>query len=524
MGAGPRPGPVKGRSGGGWTTPLLLLAVSGGLLLVCSGTSPLYRGHDWTDANTYLTMGRGLLQGAVPYRDLFDHKGPLLYLLYALGAVLHPAGFYGVFVLQMLALAGTLYALYRTARCLGAAPAAALVCACALPVFLLSAGIYYLPDQLDYGGGSAEEFCLPLMAGGLWLWAVGERRGGWSPGGLAGLGVLAGAVFQIKFSLAVFFAGLLLPGGIQPPSRRAGRRLLGLGWCALGFVGSLVPYLLYAGVTHSLGNFVRAYFWFNASYARAAAPSLGALIGRAVSAAWSTVLTTPMLVAALLLFGAGLGILARDGTLCLGPLAAFAAVGAAIFAGRVMPYTLLPLLLSSFFGLVALCQRLPAPPSRRWTAVLLAGLGLAAVWGNQMALSRPFAWRAAPTCQEQMAGRIRSGPWEHPTLLEAGMLSRGFYNQLGLVPEIYYFYVPNVTDEEHPEIVEGQLQAILAQEPDYVILQSRQPLLSPESPPQEERLRRLYEAVLQGYKFVDSIPGTGAVDHLTYHLFQRSTP
>ena len=200
---------MKGRSGGGWTTPLLLLAVSGGLLLVCSGTSPLYRGHDWTDANTYLTMGRGLLQGAVPYRDLFDHKGPLLYLLYALGAVLHPAGFYGVFVLQMLALAGTLYALYRTARCLGAAPAAALVCACALPVFLLSAGIYYLPDQLDYGGGSAEEFCLPLMAGGLWLWAVGERRGGWSPGGLAGLGVLAGAVFQIKFSLAVFFAGLL---------------------------------------------------------------------------------------------------------------------------------------------------------------------------------------------------------------------------------------------------------------------------------------------------------------------------
>ena len=43
------------------------------LLLFCSGTSPLYNGHDWTDANTYLTMGRGLLHGVDVYKRQSVH-------------------------------------------------------------------------------------------------------------------------------------------------------------------------------------------------------------------------------------------------------------------------------------------------------------------------------------------------------------------------------------------------------------------------------------------------------------------
>ena len=140
---------------------LALLLWSALVLLPCSGTSPLYAFHDWTDANTYLTMGRGLLAGAVPYRDLFDHKGPLLYAVYALGAALDPGGFAGVFCLQCLSLALTLYGVYRLALCLGSEPVPALLCACALPLFLLSAGVYYLPDALDYGGGAPRSSACP---------------------------------------------------------------------------------------------------------------------------------------------------------------------------------------------------------------------------------------------------------------------------------------------------------------------------------------------------------------------------
>ena len=93
----------------------------------------------------------------------------------------------------MLALAGTLYALYRTARCLGAAPAAALGCACALPVFLLSAGIYYLRRDLDPAAA------LPYLIGGL-------------AGGLIG-----GKVYR-RLSMALLrrvFAALILYGAVR---------------------------------------------------------------------------------------------------------------------------------------------------------------------------------------------------------------------------------------------------------------------------------------------------------------------
>ena len=53
------------------------------------------------DANIFFTMGKSMLSGKVLYRDVFDHKGPVLYLLYGLGWLLDHTGFIGVFVLEI---------------------------------------------------------------------------------------------------------------------------------------------------------------------------------------------------------------------------------------------------------------------------------------------------------------------------------------------------------------------------------------------------------------------------------------
>ena len=51
---------------------------------VCSLSSPLYAFNTWVDANCFMTVGKSMLYGLVPYRDLYEQKGPLLYALYAL--------------------------------------------------------------------------------------------------------------------------------------------------------------------------------------------------------------------------------------------------------------------------------------------------------------------------------------------------------------------------------------------------------------------------------------------------------
>ena len=505
-----------------WAEPLLFL-LAGALLLFCSGTSPLYVVHDWTDPNTYLTMGRGLLHGAVPYRDLFDHKGPLLYAVFALGALIDPRGFTGVFLLQILSLGAALRSLYRLGL-LVTGRGRAFLCAAALPVFLLSAGVYYLPDRLDYGGASAEEFCLPLIAGALYLSARCEAEGRWSRGRWALLGLTMGCVVQIKFTIALFWVGLLAPVLLGGALRRQWSRLArGVGWGLLGLGGSLVPYLLYGAATGSLDDFARAYFQFNLSYARGDAAGLPALLARTAAEGLGTLRDIPVLAAALALLCLGLPLLkGLPARWRLSVLGGFGGLALAIWAGRVMPYALLPLLLAAHGGLLGMASRLP--PWRLWeragTKLLLAGvLVLLAALQNQMYAHKPLAWSGERTCQEEVAELVRAGPWEEPTILEAGMLSRGFYNQLGQVPRTRFFYLPNVTYSQHPEILDSQRAAILRRETDYVILQSGQPALNREA--MEPGQAMLYQAVRGGYEERAVVRGTGAVDHLYYHIFMR---
>ena len=55
------------------------------VLLLASKSSPLYPFNDWCDANAFFTMGKGLFNGKIIFKDLFEQKGPFLYLIYGIG-------------------------------------------------------------------------------------------------------------------------------------------------------------------------------------------------------------------------------------------------------------------------------------------------------------------------------------------------------------------------------------------------------------------------------------------------------
>ena len=54
------------------------------------------------DSSVFLYIGKRMLEGKLPYRDLFDHKGPILYLIEVLGLCLSPQSTDGVWVLEVL--------------------------------------------------------------------------------------------------------------------------------------------------------------------------------------------------------------------------------------------------------------------------------------------------------------------------------------------------------------------------------------------------------------------------------------
>lgn len=93
---------------------IIFLFVFVSLYIASPGTSPS-NPYIGVDTSVFLTVGSSFSEGALPYRDYFDHKGPLLYYIYAI-AQYDTLGKLGIFVLQTLAWSISVYAVWNTFR------------------------------------------------------------------------------------------------------------------------------------------------------------------------------------------------------------------------------------------------------------------------------------------------------------------------------------------------------------------------------------------------------------------------
>ncbi len=238
--------------------PLLLL-----ILLVAEvllPNSPLWREIPARDSGMFLYMGQQILAGKLPYRDLWDHKPPVVYYLNALALGLAGGSSWGVWLLEFAAI-GLLVALLWS---LMYQPWGM------LPAFLsLLMGVIGLSLALE-GGNFTEEYALPLQAAALYLFGQAEARGRYGWRGVA-IGVAAGLVFFMRQNLV----GLWLALGIyllftHLPRRRWRRLLEPLATMA---AGAAVVFLLVAGffaAHRALGDLWEVAFRYNLVYSGAA--------------------------------------------------------------------------------------------------------------------------------------------------------------------------------------------------------------------------------------------------------------
>lgn len=137
---------------------LLMAAIF--VLLFSYSTSPLYPTYFGNDSAQFQTIGKYWLRGSVPYRDLFDHKGPWIFFMNMLGYWICGSKT-GICLLQILSMWCSLYFLYKTARTTGKNELYGVI------VTLLS--MFFL--FLNYGEANfTEEYCLPfLCASAYWM-------------------------------------------------------------------------------------------------------------------------------------------------------------------------------------------------------------------------------------------------------------------------------------------------------------------------------------------------------------------
>ena len=95
------------------TTAYWLIAFMTVLFMVPHSMAPWGNGNYPTDIGVYMRCAEWIQDGLVMYRDMFDHKGPLVYLIYWLFSLPGPEG---VWLLDMIILFLSLLIIYQMAR------------------------------------------------------------------------------------------------------------------------------------------------------------------------------------------------------------------------------------------------------------------------------------------------------------------------------------------------------------------------------------------------------------------------
>ncbi len=419
-----------------------------GLLLIHSASSPLYVFNDWADPNAFLTVGKGMLQGLVPYRDLFEQKGPLLYLLHGIAYLFDRTGFFGVYLLEVSAMTATLFL-------------SAKLCKRFLPPVLS----WFLPPILSFvmltsrafvSGDSAEELCTPLTLG-LFCLVISNRPG--HPGLTINAdkafwaGFLGGCVLMIKFVLLGGWAGFALTLVVILIIRRQFVKLIEmLAFAALGLFCAVAPWLVYFAWHRALDDFVDTYFLINFKLYDKSTGLMDRLANTwsgAGKSAQSNILITALLVVAVaaILFN-------KPPFKSRGLKAAFlASLSIQLFlsyaGGRDYTYYFLSMAPYAMFGLVAfLAVIVPARPARtrnrRFRQMLVADL-LLVIFGLSLIMSPNLYQsdlRVADYPQFTFAEIINQE--QDASILNYGFLDGGFYTAADITPAFKYFMRNNI--------------------------------------------------------------------------------
>lgn len=236
---------------------LILSAVL--IITIASTCSPLFPLNPWDDANCFLTMGRGILKGLVPYRDLYEQKGPVLYLVHALCALVPGRSFTGVWILE--SVMASIFAVYSWKSVkLFVKPSK--VSIGLVPLFL---SVIYTMRLFNFGD-SAEELCFPLLSIVLFyaLKAVTTEHNLPELKEAFICGIIAGLLLWTKYTFTAFIGAYCLLIIVYSVIYREFRKLFSLiGLFIAGAAVATLPVLLYFGINKALGDMFNAYFYNN---------------------------------------------------------------------------------------------------------------------------------------------------------------------------------------------------------------------------------------------------------------------
>lgn len=448
----------------------LLSAIFIGL---ASKSSPLYPMNDWVDVNCFFTMGRGILDGLVPYRDLYEQKGPVLCFVYAIIALFSRDSFFGVYLLEIITFALFLYFSGKLAQLyLGSSRVVYFLIA------ILAAAV--VTSWSFAHGGSVEQNSLFMLVYGMYsvLKALREKRSLSFKEAFCN-GIFAGMILWVKYTTLGFYLGLALFVLIWylTDTQLRGKLLLTIGQFLLGVVAVTAVVLAYFAIHGAIGDLFAAYFYDNIFvYAEEIEGSRLESLWKCLQGAIKYNTNYGWLIWSGSLFL----LLKHDGQWKAGLMVLLCFIGLTIgtyWGGK--PWDYYGLIFAAFciFGLIVWTEFLHSTklfdlwhhwmPEHILTTVLSLSLVLSILLSNTLSFNQNIyfsRYSKNDTVQYRFAKTIQTV--DDATLLNYGFLDGGFYFASGAEPACRYFCYFNVNP---PEMWEEQNACIKNGDADFIV-------------------------------------------------------
>lgn len=234
---------------------VILLAAVIFCFLLGSPMNPIIQSPTGTDSSVFRTVAYMMEHGFMPYRDSFDHKGPLLYILNWCGNRISSK--WGIWLIEFVFLMTAFVMIYKISSLISSRRSSYIVTLVCMLLF----------EHYFEMGNFTEEYAMAFIAAALFIFMDYLRNNVISNNRLFVCGFCFGGTLLLRPNMistwAVMCIVVLIKAITDKQWKSIGRFLL---WFLAGMASIMLPILIWLGVNDDLSYCWESYIVFNMRY------------------------------------------------------------------------------------------------------------------------------------------------------------------------------------------------------------------------------------------------------------------
>lgn len=235
------------------------------LFVVCFSysTSPLYPYYYGGDTAQFLTIGKGWYLGKIPYRDMFDHKGPIIFFLDMLGFFIARGSKFGICIIQSIFMIATVISIYKISQIEKNNNIYGVI---AVIISLIAMKVNYVE------GNTVEEFCLPFICWSIYGIIIYLRNRNFEQHSVLWTffyGITAAICFLTRATnFIILISGIIIICCFLIKNKVYNNLLYNALTFILGFLIIFIPFSIYFGFQGCFIEFLNGTIFYNIEYAK----------------------------------------------------------------------------------------------------------------------------------------------------------------------------------------------------------------------------------------------------------------